>query len=114
MDLKEFTKQTLAQIVEGAKEANVELEKINAFIPYTDMGNTKATYAIDVDKVQRLVINVDFDVAITTTEAENANGGASLKVASLLNIGGGGETKTENQTVSRIKYTLPLVLAKNK
>ena len=52
MDLKEFTKQTLAQIVEGAKEANVELEKINAFIPYTDMGNTKATYAIDVDKVQ--------------------------------------------------------------
>ena len=114
MDLKEFTKQTLAQIVEGAKEANAELEKINAFIPYTDMENTKATYTIDVDKVKRLVINVDFDVAITTTEAENANGGASLKVASLLNIGGGGETKTENQTVSRIKYTLPLVLAKNK
>ena len=114
MDLKEFTKQTLIQIVEGAASANDELANYDSYIPYTNIGNSKSAYSYDENRVARLIVNVDFDVAITATESESANGGASLKVASLLNIGGGGETKTENQTVSRIKYTLPLVLAKNK
>ena len=113
MDLKEFTKQTLVQIVEGAAEANKALGKYNAFIPDTNMYNkNECYYGVDDDKVQRKVINVDFDVAITATESEGANGGANLKVASFLNLGGGAESKTENQTISRIKYTLPLVLAK--
>lgn len=114
MDLKEFTKQTLIQIVEGVASANEKLANCDSYIPYTNMCNIKSTYTIDDDKVERLVIDVDFDVAITATESESANGGASLKVASLLNIGGGGENKTENQTISRIKYTLPLVLSKKK
>ncbi|MBQ3535189.1 MAG: hypothetical protein IJA57_00355 [Alistipes sp.] len=113
MDLKEFTKQTLVQIVEGAAEANKALGKHNAFIPDTNMYNkNECYYAVDDDKVQRKVISVDFDVAITATESEGANGGASLKVASLLCLGGETENKTENQTISRVKYTLPLVLAK--
>ena len=112
MDLKEFTKQTLVQIVEGAKEANTELEHINSFIPYTNIGTANPVYAIDDENIERLIVNVDFDVAITATESEGANGGASLKVASLMTLGGGVQSKTENQTISRIKYTLPLVLAK--
>ena len=114
MDLKEFTKEALIQIVEGALDANFKLSELEAFVPYSNFGGTDATYVVDKDKIKRLVVNVDFDVAITTTESEGTNGGVSLKVASLLNIGGGGESKTENQIVSRIKYTLPLVLSKNK
>ena len=112
MDLKEFTRQALVQIVEGASEANMELSQLNSFIPYTNFGNSNATYVKDEDRVSSLVINVDFDVAITATESEGANGSTGLKVASLLNIGGGIESKIENQTISRIKYTLPLVLSK--
>ena len=112
MDLKEFTKQTLVQIVEGAKEANAELERVNAYIPYTNIGNTKEPYAIDDEQTARKIINVDFDVAITATESEGANGGGGLKVASIITLGGEVQSKTENQTISRIKYTLPLVLAK--
>lgn len=108
MDLKEFTKQTLMQIVEGAAEANAELSN-GAYIPYHVPNNSKGRYIYD-DGAN--VVDVDFDVAITAIETESANGGASLKVASLLNIGGCGENKIENQTISRIKYTLPLVLAK--
>ena len=112
MDLKEFTKQTLVQIVEGAAEANEALEKHNAFIPDTNLYNKdECYYTVDKEKIKRKVINVDFDVAITATECEGTNGGASLKVASFLNMGGGAESKTENQTISRIKYTIPLVLA---
>lgn len=108
MDLKEFTKQTLVQIVEGAAAANAALSN-GAYIPYEAPNNSKGMYIYE-DGAN--VIEVDFDVAITATESEGANGGASLKVASFFNLGGGAESKTENQTISRIKYTLPLVLAK--
>lgn len=107
MDLKEFTKQTLVQIVEGAAAANAELNN-GAYIPYEAPQNTKRFIYEDGANI----IDVDFDVAITATECEGTNGGASLKVASFLNMGGGAESKTENQTISRIKYTIPLVLAK--
>ena len=103
MDLKEFTKQTLVQIVEGAKEANSIIKDLDAQVhTYNDNGYGKS-YPITT---------VDFDVAITATETEGKNGGARLKVASLISLDAGAESKVANQVVSRVKYTLPLVLAK--
>ena len=109
MDLKEFTKQTLIQIVEGTKEANEALCDLDAYVTHQQLTNSKGPSLFHSGLN---VIEVGFDVAITATESEGSNGGASLKVASLINIGGGVDNKTENQTISRIKYTLPLVLAK--
>ena len=106
MDLKEFTRQTLVQIVEGAHEANQHFAAqegrvhIDEPTPYTGKGKVP------------VMIDVNFDVAVTATETEGANGGGGLKVAGLVNIGGGAESKTENQTVSRVKYTLQLELSK--
>ena len=106
MDLKEFTKQTLVQIVEGAHEANAHFSecggrvRIDQPAPYNGKG------------VVPSIIDVDFDVAITATETEGLNGGGGLKVASFISIGGGAESKTESQTVSRVKYTLKLELSK--
>ena len=77
------------------------------------MRNTNNAYTVDDAGDHRLVIDVDFDVAITAYESEGANGGAGLKVVGLFNAGGSVESKTENQTISRIKYTLPLVLTKD-
>lgn len=106
MDLKEFTKQTLVQIVEGAHEANAYFAeqggrvRIDQPAPYGSKGTVPS------------IIDVDFDVAITATETEGLNGGGGLKVASFISIGGGAESKAENQTVSRVKYTLKLELSK--
>ena len=108
MDLKEFTKQTLVQIVEGTQEANEELKDLDAYITCEKMFNSNGP---SLSAKGLNVITVDFDVAITATETEGINGGAGLKVA-MLNLGGGTESKTENQTISRIKYSLPLVLKK--
>ena len=62
MDLKEFTKQTLIQIVEGAEEANRSLMIKGSYIPYTNMRNTNNAYTVDDAGEHRLVIDVDFDV----------------------------------------------------
>ena len=64
------------------------------------------------DRCARYVLEVDFDVAITATETEGKNGGANLKVALLISLDAGAESTVANQIVSRVKYTLPLVLAK--
>ena len=110
MDLKEFTKQTLIQIVEGVNDANVALQDSGAYITNESLSNSKGP-CLFYKKLN--VIEVDFDVAITASESEGANGGAGLKVVGLFNAGGSVESKTENQTISRIKYTLPLVLTKD-
>lgn len=112
MDLKEFTKQALVQIVKGIEEANLELESngceiVTKGIRYAAGQDFKYVYENGAH-----IIDVDFDVAITATESEGSNGGAGLKVVSLFNMGGYTENKIENQTISRIKYTLPLTLEK--
>ena len=96
MDLKEFTKQTLVQIVEGAMEANEVLVDTGARVVSEAPNNAKNCIIRREGMIN--VIEVDFDVAISATESEGANGG------------GGVENKSENQTISRVKYTLPLVL----
>lgn len=109
MDVKEFTKQTLLQIVEGVQEANEVMESSGAYVTNEALYNSKGATL----SAKRLnVVEIDFDVAITTTDTEGSNGGAGIKVASFMNIGGNMESKSENQTISRIRYTLPLVIKK--
>lgn len=107
MDLKEFTKQTLLQIVSGVNEANQELEKLGASIPTYNVKNSKRY--IETNDGCRDVVDLDFDVAVTASDISGKEGGGGLKVASL-NLGGKVESKTENQTISRVKFSLPLVL----
>lgn len=109
MDLKEFTKQTLLQIVEGAHEANNALASSSARVLIEAPRHAKK-YIYNSSDVAINVIDVDFDVAITATETEGANGGGGIKVMGVFNAGGEIESRTENQTVSRVKYTIPLVL----
>lgn len=114
MDLKEFTTQTLVQIVEGVAEANTQLSRINAFIPSTSIRTTKDySIAYDASGVERMMHYVEFDVAVMATESDGKSGGVGLSVMSI-NLGGSIESKTENQTVSRIKYSLPLVIGELK
>lgn len=112
MDLKEFTTQTLIQIVEGTAEANQKLNQIDSFIPDRNLNFVNTQCARDENGISRIVIPVDFDVAITTTESDGKSGGAGIKVVAF-NFGGNVESKVESQTISRIKYTIPLVLKKN-
>ena len=73
MDLKEFTKETLIQIVQGVEEVN-------------------------------------FDVAVTASETDGTKGGGGIKVAQILHGGIETSKSTENQSISRVRFSLPLVL----
>ena len=76
MELKEFVKTTLVQIEEGVKEAG-------------------SMFSVGGEDIQ-------FDVAVIVT-SEDEKGG-SLKIAYILEAGGGKKTVSSNQVTSRIQF----------
>ena len=91
MDVKEFVSKTLLQIVEGVQEA-ISQNPTNARI------NPSNSFA-------HALKQVEFDVAITATDERDASGG--IKVGG---IGADLQSKSRDGSVSRIKFTVPVVL----
>lgn len=110
MDLKEFTKETLVQIVQGVKEANEVLEQYNASIPGKTIRTAESNVFVDSERSYANAIDIDFDVAVTATETDGTKGGGEIRVAQLLFGGIEASNSTENQSISRVKFTIPLVL----
>lgn len=108
MDLKEFTKETLVQIVQGVDEAKNELSTKHARITSHAVKNMSGGVLIDEHNTN--AVEVEFDVAVTTTETDGTKGGGGIKVVQFFYGGIEASKSSENQSISRVKYTIPLVL----
>jgi hypothetical protein len=86
MELEEFVKKTLTDIVCGVKAANKE------------MGGT-ANERFDLKPGDP----ISFDVAVTVTEESAKSGSAGIKVYPI-SLGGGKESSKLNENVTRIKF----------
>jgi hypothetical protein len=108
MDLKDFVAATLIEVVEGIKEAqsgdhgqNVSPSMVGNHTFPGDSGlvsNARVTSTI-----------VKFDVAVTAESSDAAKGSSGIKIA-VLNIGVEGAVSTKNTSVSRIQFSVPIVL----
>jgi len=56
---------------------------------------------------------IEFDVAVTVTEGAERKGGIGV-AAGIFAIGGQGKTETQSGTVSRIKFSVPVMLPSGK
>lgn len=92
MNLAEFVSETLTQIATGVRDAR----KHTGLMDDVAINPCGANYYPGVQ-------NISFDVAVTTTES--GEGGAKI---SVLGLSAGGEVTTENSTVSRIKFNVPM------
>ncbi|MBP3511132.1 MAG: hypothetical protein J6K19_03720 [Prevotella sp.] len=112
MELKEFIKTAIVDIVNAVKEAQDEVGESATIMPI----RTKAhqTYDIAVDGGHERVSDIDFDIAVTIGSKEGAEGnaGGGIQIAQIFNIGAGHKENAENMTqnVSRMKFTIPIVL----
>lgn len=61
------------------------------------------------DRGNRKVTDISFDVAVTVKEEGDSEKGAKVNVA-MLSLGGGINTKTTNEVVSRISFSIPIAL----
>jgi hypothetical protein len=95
MDLETFIAETLRQIVKGVRTAQEHQNCALALINET----------IKVDK-SRLI---EFDVALTVTEGSEAKAGIGV-FSGVFGVGTQANTSAANSSVSRIKFSVPIIL----
>ena len=110
MNLRDFISETLIQIAEGVKDAQGKFSAHGARI------NPKITSAASRASEHGLISAsgsaaqlVHFDVALTTTDGTGTKGGIGV-FAGAVSLGSSGQSKTENSSISRVQFIVPLVL----
>jgi len=86
MELKEFVKKVIADVVEAVDESNASASRGITLANRTDRRT------------------IEFDVAVTAEETTTANGKAGVRVLSFMEAGGDVGSETKNSTVSRITF----------
>lgn len=112
MNLKEFVSESLKDIFDGIEEAQSKVKdaKNKAGINpknLTHCGDKPHSYLWDHETNTAPQV-IDFDIAVTITEDKKTSGKAGISVWS---IGVGVDKKTDSlsSTVSRIKFSMPVV-----
>lgn len=109
MELKEFIRETLVQLIEGVKEAKAMVGEDNGQInpkPWHIGNELKNKNMTTV--TEQLIHIVDFDISITATEGSGIKGGVGIFVGGV-GIGTKGETNESSASQNRIKFQVPVV-----
>ena len=108
MELKEFIKTTLTEIVEAVKETQATVKDMGAIVAPT-MPHAIATKTICVDENNLLISQVDFNVAVTAGSSNTLNGDAKAGIR-VLSTSIKGQTEERNEVVSRVAFSIPVIL----
>lgn len=114
MEIKDFVRDTLVQIVTGIDEANKTLVSLDSFVASSNMAGLNCMHT-SKNKVPHYVANVDFDIAVTTEQTNTAKDGVKFGISVVgvglgMDLGSEHKGENQNQTISRIKFSLPLAL----
>ena len=109
IELKDFIAESLKQIIQGVEEAQkfakVHNSKINPKDIFLSGENAIVTSRDEPPKI----IYIDFDIAVTTGEIKGKEGGIGI-FASAIQLGIKGQSGEEKSNVSRLKFSIPLLL----
>ena len=108
MELKEFVTDVLQQITDGV----VDAQKRGVFVnPRKKHHGVKQSfyYTIDGENYEESLQTVDFEVGLTN-EAESGGGKIGVSFASIFSVDAEGGGKTSNSSVTRIRFSIPMLL----
>lgn len=108
MEVKEFIQQTISQILDSVDELNANYADKGASIAALGNYNYKGTWR------KNYVTEVDFDIALEVVTDKESGKGGKISIASVLSAGGEATKKTQNQSVSKVHFTLPLMFPPHK
>ena len=107
MELKEFIKTAITDITEAVSELQDELGNGTIVNPsHTQVEHGKSWV---VDNEVRMMERLNFDIAVTATEATELNANAKAGI-SAFGAKAGAENNERTENVSRLTFPLPLVL----
>jgi hypothetical protein len=111
MQLKDFIKESLTQIIEGIAETQkTELPHYAEISPHIPIENFKG----DGPRMKPLYSHqyatpVKFDIAVTAEETTGTKGGIGV-VAGIFALGSQGKTDNKDSSISRIQFEIPIIL----
>lgn len=106
MELKVFIKTAIAEITEAVSELQKELDNgaiINPSISRGEYGK-----AVIVEQGVAPIERLNFDVAVTATEASSVGGDAKAGI-SIFGAKVGTESSARTENVSRLTFSVPIV-----
>lgn len=101
MKLQEFVSETLKEIIAGVMEAQAYARDNGA--------NVNAP----TEKIFPSAKEVEFDVAVTSTDTSETQASAGIFVAAL-GVGAKGKSDISNSCVSRVRFSVPIALPRQK
>ena len=107
MELKEFIKTAITDITEAVSELQEELKNGTIVNPSHTQGEHGKS--VLVNNEVRMMERLNFDIAVTATEATELNGNAKAGI-SVFGAKVGAENKERTENVSRLTFSLPLLL----
>ena len=111
MDLNDFIKNTISSISDAIVESQDELKDKGVIVNPEKLGIDKDGNKALLSDGSRYVQNLDFDVLISVEDKQGDDLGGGLKIAGLLNIGGGISDESINKNHNRIKFTIPIAFS---
>ena len=110
VELKQFVSETLKQIIDGVLEAQDYASEHKASVNPRGHRVFEGTGIQDRGMDTTLPLHpVEFDVAVTSEDKDSAQGGVGVFVGPL-GVGTRGTVETSSQGMSRIRFTVPIVL----
>ena len=106
MELREFVSQALVQILEGISDAQE-----STIVKETSAGVVAAGPGMRGERTTAR--DVEFDVAITTQSGTETKGKAGLLVGTI-GLGTQGASANSRDLVHRIRFSVPVVLPRQK
>lgn len=114
IELEDFIKKSLVQIMVAVKSAQTEIEDSGGTINPTGLKFwPKQLTGEKFNSDGNITQNVHFDVAVTALEGKGTKGGIGV-FAGAVGLGSQGESNASSQAVSRIKFSVPVLLPGHK
>ena len=109
MELDEFVKTVLENVLSGIREAQ-DVDGIGPFvIPSMIGGHDYAKHPRVSIKAHLTSTIIDFDIAVTIEESSTVSGEGGIKVAGI-GAKMEGDSSTKDTRVSRIQFAVPILL----
>ena len=106
MELQEFIRSVLVQIVRGVEQAQSELKDSKATI--NPLG-IKAQVALEQNKETPSFTDVEFEVAVEVKTQGEQSGGVGVQVA-VFKMGVDGKKAESESHVSKLRFAVPVHL----
>jgi hypothetical protein len=106
MELKDFVREALLDVVAGVKAAK-EDSKVGSLVAPRAAGHQVFPTTSGVVGTGPYFTTVKFHVALTVSEKGVGSGGGGIKLA-VFNANVGGSTESLDETVSSIEFAVPL------